>query len=141
RVGRISATFGEVRHRAEVVVFWLCDPLSTHPRLWERVIEPAGRFIPLGRAGRTVLVAQDSSVTTRCTTASAADETLRLDRNREIETLWCLRALIAGQELADDAIARSTGVNPSALRSLAERLRSARYGALFFAPPHDDRPT
>lgn len=50
RIGRVSATLGEVKNRADVVVFWGVDPLVTHPRHWERYsVEPHGRFVPRGR--------------------------------------------------------------------------------------------
>ena len=32
--GRVSATLGEVKNRADVVVFWGADPVETHPRHW-----------------------------------------------------------------------------------------------------------
>ncbi len=32
RVGRVSATLGEVKNRADVVVFWGADPVVSHPR-------------------------------------------------------------------------------------------------------------
>ena len=48
--GRVSATLGEVKNRADLVIFWGVDPLTTHPRHWERYsVEPRGTV----RAGRT----------------------------------------------------------------------------------------
>src|SRR5262249_53183841 len=56
RVGRVSATLGEVKDRADVVVFWGVDPTASHPRHTERYsVEPRGRFLPGGRADRTVV--------------------------------------------------------------------------------------
>ncbi|HEU5117506.1 MAG TPA: formylmethanofuran dehydrogenase subunit B, partial [Isosphaeraceae bacterium] len=56
RVGRVSATLGEVKNRADLVIFWGMDPLTTHPRHLERYsVEPSGRFIPEGRADRFVV--------------------------------------------------------------------------------------
>src|SRR3954468_5715072 len=43
-LGASTATLGEVRERAEVVVVWRADPVVTHPRLFERLRLPgAGR--------------------------------------------------------------------------------------------------
>jgi formylmethanofuran dehydrogenase subunit B len=36
-VGASTATFGEIRDRAELVVIWRADPAVTHPRLLERL--------------------------------------------------------------------------------------------------------
>ena len=88
RSGRVSATLGEVKSRADVVVFWRTDPIVTHPRHWERYsVEPRGRFVPEGRAGRTIIVVDRE----RTATAEQADLFVRLDEDREFETLWILR--------------------------------------------------
>src|SRR5882762_5664590 len=34
--GLPSATFGEIRERADLVLLWRCDPRRTHPALFER---------------------------------------------------------------------------------------------------------
>jgi formylmethanofuran dehydrogenase subunit B len=36
-IGASTATFGEIRDRAELVVLWRADPAETHPRLLERL--------------------------------------------------------------------------------------------------------
>ena len=57
RVGQVSSTLGEVRDRADLVVFWDVDPVATHPRHFERYsVEPLGRFVDRGRGGRMVVV-------------------------------------------------------------------------------------
>ncbi|WP_165229922.1 formylmethanofuran dehydrogenase subunit B [Aquisphaera insulae] len=128
RVGRVSATLGEVKSRADVVVFWRSDPATTHPRHLERYsAEPRGRFIPGGRADRRLIVVD----THRTATAAKADWYLELDEGRELETLWSLRALVRGVDLRDDRIGSTTGLDPSALRDLAGQLAAARYGAFF----------
>ncbi|QEH37334.1 Formyltransferase/hydrolase complex Fhc subunit B [Aquisphaera giovannonii] len=128
RAGRVSATLGEVRARADVVVLWRADPVATHPRHLERYsAEPRGRFVPEGRAGRTVIVVD----TGRTATAGRADATLAIDEDREFEVLWTLRALVRDAGLGDDRIRAATGCEPESLRALAARLRAARYGAFF----------
>ena len=116
RIGRVSATLGEVKNRADVVVFWGVDPLVTHPRHWERYsVEPRGRFVPQGRAGRTVIVADGE----RTATADRADLFVPIAAERQFETLWTLRA----SWLAS----RSTRGECSSQRgSSLETLRSAR---------------
>ncbi len=49
-VGEVTCTLGEIRHRADLVIFWGADPISTHPRLLERyALDPIGEFLPRGR--------------------------------------------------------------------------------------------
>lgn len=128
RVGRVSATLGEVKNRADVVVFWGADPVVTHPRHWERYsVEPRGRFVPEGRAGRTVIVVDQE----RTATAEQADLFLEIERTRQFEALWVLRALVRGIKLDGRRVNRSTGCEPEDLQQLASRLAAARYGAFF----------
>ena len=54
--GRASATLGEGRHRADVVVWWGIDPARRNPRYAERYVPlPIGLHAPDWRASRTVL--------------------------------------------------------------------------------------
>lgn len=79
RVGRVSATLGEVKNRADVVVFWGTDPVVSHPLHWQRYsVEPEGRFVPDGRAGRTMVVVDRE----RTATAKQADVFVEIDANR-----------------------------------------------------------
>ena len=53
RVGEVTAAFEELRDRADLIIFWNCDPAATHPRFIERFVQPAGpsgsrRTISLG---------------------------------------------------------------------------------------------
>ena len=44
-VGLVTATLGEIRHRAELVVFWDCQPAATHPRWLERFVPATGALL------------------------------------------------------------------------------------------------
>ena len=58
RRGRATATLGEIRNRADVVLFWAVDPGTRYPRYLSRyALDPAGTHIPQGRRGRTVISA------------------------------------------------------------------------------------
>ena len=131
RVGRVSATLGEVKNRADVVVFWGADPVVSHPRHWQRYsVEPQGRFIPDGRAGRTVIVVDQE----RTATAEQADLFLEIDASRQFEVLWILRALVRGVELDPIRVRELAGADLQRLRELGGRLMAARYGAFFHGP-------
>lgn len=122
RVGMVSATLGEVKNRADVIVFWGVDPVATHPRHLERYSgEPIGRFVSDGRKGRTIVVVDAE----RTATAEGADGFAHVDRDRQGEALATLRMLAGGIE--------PNAVDP-ALRELAATMRRARYGAFFFGP-------
>jgi formylmethanofuran dehydrogenase subunit B len=73
-IGSSTATFGEIRDRAELVVAWRADPVITHPRLLERLRVKS-------------LVVVDS---TRTATAEQAETFIEVDD--DFEALWELRA-------------------------------------------------
>jgi formylmethanofuran dehydrogenase subunit B len=110
--GGSTATLGDVRDRAEVVVVWRADPVETHPRLLERLRLPAD--------GRELVVVDDR----RTATADEADTFLEIPAGRDVEVLWTLRALVADTPVADDDAV------PPALRDLAGRLRRCANGAI-----------
>lgn len=54
--GRVAATLGEIRNRADVIVFWGVDPDVRYPRYRARYApEPAGVHVPEGRRSRKVI--------------------------------------------------------------------------------------
>src|SRR3989449_4433585 len=54
RRGRAGATLGEIRQRADVIVFWAVDPADRYPRYASRyAVEPRGLDAPEGRKSRT----------------------------------------------------------------------------------------
>lgn len=126
RIGSISASWGEIRDRADVVLYWDVDSPRRH---FERFIDPPGRFRPRGRADRLLLAA------TRTTAAPSAwaDESLGLaDATGSLAALSALRALVHGLEPRATEGLPETVLN--VLRGWHERLRSARYGALITGP-------
>jgi formylmethanofuran dehydrogenase subunit B len=124
--GESTCTLGEVKNRADLVIFWGSDPVESHPRHLERYsLEPAGLFRPDGRAGRTLAV-----VDVRQTpTAELADLFVRVRPGEDFELLWALRALARGVEPAGESFG---GVQRAAAFDLAARMRGCRFGAVFF---------
>ncbi|HEX2105847.1 MAG TPA: hypothetical protein VHF51_19510, partial [Solirubrobacteraceae bacterium] len=109
--GASTATLGEVRDRAETVVVWRADPAVTNPRLFERLRLPD--------PSRSLVVVDER----RTATAEQADTFLELPAERDVETLWALRALVREAPLANaDAL-------DSAVRELGTRLRGCRHVA------------
>jgi formylmethanofuran dehydrogenase subunit B len=125
-VGKVTCTLGEVRNRADLVIFWGSDPLTTHPRHWERYsVEPRGRFTRGGRTDRFIVVAD----TTRTASADAADLFLPIEPGRHFEALFALRAMLRGAILRDDS---GLGAPTAVLGDLAGRMQRSRFGAVFF---------
>ena len=125
-IGESTASLGELRHRADLVIFWGSNPVESHPRHFERYsLFPPGMFLPGGRADRTLVVADVE----RTPSAEQADVFIPIERGRDFEALWTLRSLIRGQEIPPEVC---TGAALETLRDLAERMKRCRCGVIFF---------
>ena len=121
-VGLSTATFGEVRDRADIVVAWRADPVASHPRLLPRLrLDRGGRAA--GDRDRTLVVIDAEHTAT----AEEADAFIQLPPELDFEALWAMRALVRGVSFDRDLAAR---LPLDAVGQLAGRLRACRYGAV-----------
>jgi formylmethanofuran dehydrogenase subunit B len=125
-VGEVTCTLGEVKNRADLVIYWGVNPVESHPRHLERYsLYPAGRFVPNGRSDRTMIVADVKQTAT----ADLADKFLLIEPGSDFELLTILRMLLRGKEIAQTSVA---GIPVSTLKDLAARMKACRYGVVFF---------
>ncbi len=125
-VGESTCTLGEIKNRADLVIFWGVDPVRSHPRHFQRYsVDPAGMFVPHGRKDRTVVVIDaEPSESSRL-----ADLFIPVERGRDFEALWILRCLVKGLPLPPQ---HAAGVSLETLSELADRMKSCRCGVVFF---------
>lgn len=125
RVGEPTCTLGEVRDRADLLVYWGCNPDASHLRHFSRYsLSSKGALTPNGRADRTVYV-----MDVRATgTAKKADRFLQVDVGSDYEVLTALRLLVKGRQPAADMVG---GVPVTELAELVERMKTCRYGVAF----------
>ena len=140
--GRAGATLGEIRNRADVIVFWGVDPSVRYPRYAARYApEPAGLLVPDGRRSRTVMAVDVGD----CRGPGDADGRVTVSLQDEVATVMALEALLAadGTPLAAAAAARTPADRTSAAwaraRELAPVIRAARY-AVIVADAEPDLP-
>ncbi len=125
-VGMVTCTLGEVKNRADLVVFWGCNPAEAHSRHLTRYsVSARGQFTPNGRKDRTIVVVD----VRRTPTARAADIFLQLKPNEDYECLSALRAILKGEKLDADEVG---GLPIGSLVELAERMKRCRFGIIFF---------
>ena len=126
QVGESSCSLGEVRNRADLVIFWGANPAESHPRHFERYsLHTPGLFVPRGRADRELIVID----TRETATSELADLFVRLPAESDFDVIWALRQLLRGIPLPKSF---NVGVSHQQLKQLASRLLSCRYGAVFF---------
>lgn len=134
QAGLSTCTLGEVKQRGDLVIFWGADPQKSHPRLIERLCEPASEFLPRGRADRTLLAVNDQNVSAD----RFADPKISLAADSHGAALAAVRQLIRNPDWAPT---HSDGLPLSELRDLAKRMTSCRYGVIFFGPELAAGPT
>ena len=124
-VGEPTCTLGEVRNRADLLVFWGCNPAVSHIRHFARYsVMPKGTLTPNGRRDRTEVV-----VDVRPTSSTqAADLFLQVQPGADFEVLSALRALVREKEIEAETMG---GVPTAHLQEMAERMRTCRFGVAF----------
>ncbi len=127
-VGESTMTLGEVKNRADFIIYWGGNPAEAHPRHFGRyAVIPKGMFTPNGKKDRTVVL-----VDVRKTPSTpAANIFLQVKPGKDFELLWAMRALVKGRKI-DAAIEQETGIPLETLEDLVERMKNCRYGVLFF---------
>jgi formylmethanofuran dehydrogenase subunit B len=126
--GKITCTLGEVKNRADFIVYWGGNPAECHPRHFTKyTLMQKGKFVPEGRKGRTMVLVDIRETPS----ARAADIFLQIRPGTDFEVATTLRALIKGHPVDKDA-AEGTGLTLDQLREFAERMKRARFGVIFF---------
>jgi formylmethanofuran dehydrogenase subunit B len=127
-VGESTMTLGEVKNRADLVIYWGGNPAESHPRHFTKyALTPKGMFTPNGRKDRTMVLVD----VRRTPSARAADIFIQVKPGTDFEVLWALRALVRGGTV-DPNIEEITGVSMATLEDLVERMKNCRYGVIFF---------
>jgi len=124
----VTCTLGEVKNRADFIIYWGGNPAECHPRHFTKyTLTQKGKFVPKGRKDRTMVLVDIRETPS----AKAADIFLQVKPGKDFEVLTILRALIKNQRV-NLASAAETGLTIEQLKDLADRMKSARFGVLFF---------
>ena len=127
-VGESTMTLGEVKNRADLVIYWGGNPAESHPRHFGRyAVTAKGMFTPRGKKDRHVVVVD----VRRTPSAPAANQFIQVKPGKDFEVLWALRALVKNRAIDPD-IEAITGVSLETLQELVDRMKNCRYGVLFF---------
>lgn len=105
REGAVTATLGELANRAELVVFWYCDPSDSHPRFVERFCSRENQ--------KTIYIAGDP------VQASAAAQVCEM--------------LLLGLPVSVD-VKQATGAKLTSWQKLVDSLKACDYAAIVFDP-------
>jgi formylmethanofuran dehydrogenase subunit B len=131
RRGRAAATLGEIRHRADAIVFWGVDPAQRYPRFAAQCGLNVGEMQPTRIVRDRVIIGVGIGSDL---TISGADQMLTLRPEEEITALSFMRASVLGRSVTATSPAVGQAVE------VAGRLSRARYAVLVHdADPHTER--
>jgi len=126
--GKVTCTLGEVKNRADLVIYWGGNPAECHPRHFTKyALMPKGRFIPNGRKDRTMILVDIRETPS----AKAADIFLQVRPAKDFEVVTTLRSLIKGFPV-DEKLVAETGLSMEQLQDFADRMKKAKFGVIFF---------
>lgn len=121
-----TCTLGEVKNRADVVVFWGCGSGASCQQFFSRFsINAKGEFITRGEKDRFII----SVDTAPAAAAKYANLILRVDAGQDYEVLGVLRGLIKGKKILQQKVG---GICLEKLKELAKRLKQCRYGVFVY---------
>ncbi|WP_323737303.1 formylmethanofuran dehydrogenase subunit B [Methanosphaera sp. ISO3-F5] len=125
-VGHPVMTLGEVKNRADVIIYVGTNPMDDHPRHLSRYTTfPEGFFRRNGRNDRTVITLDPKFTNT----AKVSDEWIQFNMNEDYLLFNALRTILRGETIEENEIA---GVPVEQLNKLINIMKNAEYGALFF---------
>ena len=126
--GKVTCTLGEVKNRADFIIYWGGNPADCHPLHFTRyTLTPKGKHVPLGRKGRTMVLVDVRETPS----VKFSDIFLQVRPGKDFEVLTALRALLKGRPV-DEARVAETGLSLAVLQDLVERMKKARFGVIFF---------
>ena len=126
--GKVTCTLGEVKNRADFIIYWGGNPAECHPRHFTKyALTQKGKFVPRGRKDRTMVLVDIRETPS----AKASDIFLQVRPGKDFEVLTILRALVKSQPVNQELVAE-TGLTIEQMQDLVDRMKAARFGVLFF---------
>ncbi len=126
-VGHPGCTLGQVKNRADTIIYWGCNPIEAHPRHMSRYTTFSDAFFIENafRERRVIVVDVRKTVS-----ADIAYEFIKVAPGSDYKLLSALRAIVRGRgDVVPDMVA---GVPKSQLLRLADICKASKFGALFF---------
>ncbi len=124
-VGGSTCTLGQIKNRADLIIYWGCNPAHSHPRHLSRyTIYPRGFFRRKGERDRKIVVVDIR----KTDTAKIADQFIQVKPDKDYELLDAIRTVLKGGDIPDEV----AGVSSEEIEKLAEDFQNHDFGALFF---------
>ncbi|MEM2211664.1 MAG: formylmethanofuran dehydrogenase subunit B [Nitrososphaerales archaeon] len=123
--GLPTCTLGEVKHRADLIIYWGCNPEDAHPRhLTRYTLSPKSKFIKDPKERKLVVIDVRNTIT-----AKKANLFINIEQGADFELISALRAALKFEEIEEERVA---GLAVEQIEEFAEMLRSCKFGVIFF---------
>ncbi|MCK9566239.1 MAG: formylmethanofuran dehydrogenase subunit B, partial [Methanothrix sp.] len=125
--GRVGATAGQSKSRADLTVYWGTNPLESMPRHMSRyAVYPRGYWTRRGRFDRTVITVDPR----KSITAENSDLHIQLRPNTDYELLSALLTLLHGKR-PNHSVEEVTGVSISQMEEMLEMMKGCKFGSIY----------
>jgi len=126
-VGHPGCTLGQVKNRADLVVYWGSNPIEAHPRHLSRYTRYAdGFFLENAFRDRKVIVVDIR----KTETSNIADEFMQITPGGDYAVFNALRAIVRGKK---DTIPQTVaGIRREQLFRVADLLKKSKFVAFYF---------
>lgn len=124
--GAPLSTLGEVMNRADLIIYWGCNPMHAHPRHMSRYsVYPRGFFRRRGRKSRTIMVIDPRQTNT----AKLADLHIQISPASDHMLVHTLREIINSYDVTHETV---SGIPADAIRETVEAIGQHQWAVLFF---------
>jgi formylmethanofuran dehydrogenase subunit B len=125
--GRVGATAGQSKSRADLTVYWGSNPLESMPRHMSRyAVYPRGYWTKRGRFDRTIITVDPR----RSITAENSDLHIQLKPNSDYELLSALLSLLHGKR-PHPSVEEVTGISIAEMEEMLSMMKSCKFGAIY----------
>ena len=126
--GKVTCTLGEVKNRADFIVYWGGNPAECHPRHFTKyTLMQKSKFLPRGRKDRTMVLVDIRETKS----VKASDIFLQIRPGKDFELVTILRAMIKDQPISEAQVTQ-TGLTLEQLEDFVGRMKAAKFGVIFF---------
>jgi formylmethanofuran dehydrogenase subunit B len=120
-----TATLGEVKNRADLLVYWGSDPSHSHPRHLSRyTILPRGIYTQMGYEQKKLMIID----VRKSRTGKFANQVLEVEPNKDYELISAMRMILKGKNVKEKEVA---GIPVKTLNQVIETWKTQEFGVIF----------
>jgi formylmethanofuran dehydrogenase subunit B len=120
-----TATLGEVKNRADLLVYWGSDPSHSHPRHLSRyTVIPRGIYTQMGYEQKKLMIID----VRKSRTGKVANQVLEIEPSKDYELISAMRMILKGKSVKEKEVA---GIPVKTLNQIIETWKTQQFGVIF----------